>query len=136
MGSWGSAGDVGGSWLSTPIGGHCAAGQRLGSEGCAWRVARASYHNASCVDGLVDAAVEAYGRVCFDECAAPLDRVGDCYLRCYRNTLLGDASRNLTAMPKAAIVGPWEAGFGSGGAEGRCPEVVPRPCHGEQCGDH
>ena len=60
----------------------------------------------------------------------PLDRLSDCYLDCYRNTLLGDAAYNITKMSDEQIVGPWKRGFAN---EGACPEVVPLPCHGPQC---
>ena len=56
-------------------------------------------------------------------------RLGNCYLHCYRNTLLGDAYRNLSAITAEALVRPWEAGFSADA----CPLVVPRPCHGPQC---
>ena len=110
--------------------GECAKGAALGTAGCTWRVLSASYHNASCIDRRVDAAIEAHGARCFRRCDPPLDRTADCYLDCYRNTLLGDASQNLTAMARNAIVTPWEEGFVSG----VCPLVVPKPCAGPQCG--
>ena len=102
----------------------------LGTDGCAWRVVEETYRNASCVDGLVDAAVEAYGAACFATCSQPLNRTATDYLNCYKNTLLGDAAFNLTAMPQKQIVEKWSAGFGDGG----CPVVQPAKCEGEQCG--
>ena len=99
--------------------------------GSTWRVVEATYRNASCVDKRVDAAVEAYGTPCFATCPHPLNRTSTCYLDCYKNTLLGDAEYNITAMPPHRIVDPWVAGFGV--AEG-CPEITPAPCRGEQCG--
>ena len=130
--SWGQAGDLGGSWYSTPLTAECAAGQPLGEGGCSWRVVEATYRNASCVDGLVDRAVERRGAVCFGACKQPLNRTGDCYLDCYKNTLLGDAVYNLSAMGREEIVAPWEGGFAPGG----CPTVQPAACEGPQCGDH
>ena len=129
--NWGSAGDLGGFWYSTPITAECKHGAPLGTDGCAWRVVEETYRNASCVDGLVDAAVEAYGAACFATCTQPLNRTATDYLNCYKNTLLGDAAFNLTAMPQKQIVEKWSAGFGDGG----CPVVQPAKCEGEQCGD-
>ena len=60
-------------------------------------------------------------------------RTSDCNLDCYKNTLLGDAALNLTAMPHALIVSSWQAGFDDEAAGG-CPEVQPAPCEGPQCG--
>jgi len=128
--SWGTAGSLGGFWFSTPISAECAAGAPLGTDGCAWRVVASTYRNASCVDGRVDAAVEVYGKACFESCAQPLNHTSSCYLRCYKNTLLGDPALNLTAMPHEKIVAPWKGGFDVGG----CPEVTPAPCEGPQCG--
>lgn len=130
--SWGQAGDLGGSWYSTPLTAECAAGQPLGAGGCSWRVVEATYRNASCVDSLVDRAVERRGAVCLGACKQPLNRTGDCYLDCYKNTLLGDAVYNLSAMGREEIVAPWEGGFAPGG----CPAVQPSACEGPQCGDH
>ena len=130
--SWGQAGDLGGSWYSTPLTAECAAGQPLGKEGCSWRVVEETYRNASCVDGLVDRAVERRGAACLGACKQPLNRTGDCYLDCYKNTLLGDAVYNLSAMGREEIVAPWEGGFAPGG----CPVVQPAACKGPQCGDH
>ena len=87
-----------GAGYSTPISAECKNGAPLGADGCAWRVLTATYRNASCVDGRVDSAVEAYNTACFGHCAQPLNRTSDCYLNCYKNALLGDASLNLTAM--------------------------------------
>ena len=129
--SWGTAGDLGGYWFSTPLTAECAAGAPLGTDGCAWRVTSSTYRNASCVDKRVDEAVEAYGAVCFSTCHTPLNRTSDCYLSCYKNALLGDAAFNLTAMPHHQIITPWEAGFGPGG----CAVIEPAHCEGTQCGD-
>ena len=109
---------------------ECAEGEALGTNGCAWRVVSYTYRNASCVDGLVDTAVEKYNTPCFGLCPQPLNRTSNCYLDCYKNALLGDAAHNLTAMPHKLIVEPWTAGFSKGG----CPEVTPAPCEGPQCG--
>lgn len=132
-GAWGAAGDLGGYWLSTPITAECPAGAPLGTGGCAWRVREATYRNASCVDGHLDVAVEAYGARCFERCSRPLNRTSSCYLDCYKNALLGDDALNLTAMPHAIIVKHWKAGFDAESAGG-CPEVTPAPCEGPQCG--
>jgi hypothetical protein len=129
-GSWGPAASEGGYWYSTPVSAECPEGAELGSDGCAWRVVDSAYRNASCVDGLVDIAVEQYGKVCFDECPRIKNwKVEDCYLDCYKNSLLGDAAYNLTAMPKEAILEPWEKGF-----SGACGVVTPASCEGDQCG--
>lgn len=129
--SWGAAGDLGGFWYSTPITGECAAGKPLGTDGCSWRVAAETYRNASCVDGLVDKAVEEWGAKCFATCSKPLNRTGDCYLNCYKNTLLGDAAYNVSAVPHAHLTQRWEGGFDEGG----CAPITPARCEGAQCGD-
>ena len=77
-------------------------------------------------------AVEVVGKACFNLCKQPLNRTSDCYLSCYKNTLLGDAYYNFTAMTKEAILEPWEGGFKEGG----CPVVQPAKCEGSQCGDN
>lgn len=136
-GSWGSAGDVGGRWYSTPISAECKNGAPLGTDGCSWRVVNEVYKNARCVDRLLDGAVELYGKVCFDTCEQPLNRtvVSDCYLFCYRNTLIGDASYNLTAMPRDLIIKSWTKGFEEDDPEaGGCSPVQPAACEGPQCG--
>ena len=55
--------------------------------------------------------MERRGAACFGTCTQPLNRTGDCYLDCYKNTLLGDAVYNLSAMGRAELVAPWEGGF-------------------------
>jgi len=130
--SWGQAGDLGGYWYSTPLTAECAAGRPLGEGGCTWRVVEATYRNASCVDRLVDKAVERRGAACFDVCKQPLNRSGDCYLDCYKNALLGDAAYNLSAMGREDLLAPWVGGFAPGG----CPIVRPAACEGPQCGSH
>jgi hypothetical protein len=87
---------------------------------------RRRYANASCVDANADAAVEAHGKACFDACPHPLDRATDCYLDCYRNTLMGDASYNMTRVPTEAIVAPWVNAFKEDvPAKGGCPYEAP-----------
>ncbi len=56
-------------------------------------------------------------------------------LTCFKNTLLGDAYYNLSAMPKRQLQASWEAGFAPP-AQGGCPEVQPAKCEGSQCGDN
>jgi hypothetical protein len=114
-------------WYSTPAEGQCAEGEPLGTNGCTWRlVSTLKYANATCVDEKADAAVEAHGKVCFDTCPKPLDRNTDCYLDCYRNTLMGDASQNLTRVPTEKIVQPWVNAFTSSDPkQGGCPHVKP-----------
>jgi len=68
------------------------------------------------------------GKACFDTCPLPLNLISDCYLDCYKNTLLGDAAYNITAMTQKELVAPWEAGFA-----GACAPVTPGLCHGPQC---
>ena len=58
--------------------------------------------------------MERRGAACFGTCTQPLNRTGDCYLDCYKNTLLGDAVYNLSAMGRAELVAPWEGGFAPG----------------------
>jgi len=133
-GGWGNAGDVGGSWYSTPVTAECAPGASLGTNGCSWRVLSVKYRNATCIDKRVDSAVEKQGSACFSTCPQPLNETADCYLQCYRNTLLGDAGYNITKMSNNMIVTPWETGFNKP-ENGGCPTVMPEPCKGPQCGD-
>jgi hypothetical protein len=127
-GSWYGVGHLGGFWYSmTNDGGECKDGAPVGTNGCTWRLVETkSYKNATCVDTHADKAVEVYGKVCFDACPQPLNRATDCYLDCYRNTLLGDASLNLTAPPSKLIVDPWvNALHEDDEAKGGCPPVKP-----------
>lgn len=124
-----------GFWFSTPLEGECLPGQPVGSQTaagvpCTWRVVETKkYANASCIDGQVDIAVEAAGKVCFDRCPQPLDKVSDCYLVCYLNTLVGDPAYNLTKLAPELFVGPWVQGFTEDDpAKGGCPRVQPLPC--------
>lgn len=133
--SWGNAGNVGGFWYSTPITAECKPGQAVGTNGCTWRVVSAVYKNASCIDKLVDSAVENHGKVCFDMCAQPLNHTSTCYLYCYRDTLLGHPGLNISKMQDSQIVDPWKHGFDeTDPSKGGCPVVQPAHCEGTQCG--
>ena len=114
-------------WYSTPDEGECKNGAPLGTDGCTWRlIEEKKYANATCVDEKADAAVELHGKTCFDQCPHPLNRNTDCYLDCYRNTLMGDASQNITRVPPDAMITPWVAAFASDDpAAGGCPPVTP-----------
>jgi len=107
--SWFGVGNVIGYWYSmTTGGGECENGVPLGTNGCTWHVVEEkAYKNASCVDAHVDMSIEAYGKICFDTCPHPLNRTTDCYLDCYRNVIMGDASLNLSKMPSEFFVEPW-----------------------------
>lgn len=84
------------------------------------------YVNATCVDAYADAAVESHGKSCFDKCPHPLNKATDCYLDCYRNTLMGDASQNLTALEPAKMIEPWEHAFVEDDPKnGGCPPIKP-----------
>jgi len=132
--SWFGVGDLGGYWYSTPAAGECAPGAPLGADGCTWREVASTYKNASCVDGKVDAAVEVYGRSCFNRCSLPLNRTSDCYLDCYHSVIQGDAARNITKMPDAHVIEPWvRATREEDPKKGGCPAVTPKHCKGEQC---
>jgi len=133
-GSWGGAGEVGGYWYSTPMSAECGPGEAIGTNGCSWRVVSSVYKNASCIDSLVDRTVEVHGKACFETCGVPLNRTSDCYLLCYRNALLGDASFNITTMRDEQIVKPWTQGFIENDPHaGGCPPVQPALCLGPQC---
>lgn len=113
----------------TNDGGECKDGAPVGTDGCTWRMIEAkSYKNATCVDSYADAAVEQYGKVCFDTCPQPLKRNTDCYLDCYRNVLLGDASLNISKPPVKLFVDPWvRALHEDDPAKGGCPPSQPSP---------
>jgi hypothetical protein len=69
------------------------------------------------------------GKVCFDHCPQPLDKISDCYLVCYLNTLTGDPAYNLTKLPAAEFVSKWVGGFQEDDpTQGGCPSVTPLPC--------
>jgi hypothetical protein len=114
-------------WYSTTEAGQCADGAPLGTDGCSWRlVEERKYANATCVDNKADKAVEVHGKPCFDKCPQPLNKNTDCYLNCYRNTLMGDAAQNLTAVEPALIIAPWKNAFATDDpAKGGCPPVKP-----------
>jgi hypothetical protein len=131
-GSWYGVANLGNGystniWYETPAKGECAEGEPLGTNGCTWRlISTLKYANATCVDEKADAAVERHGHVCFDECPKPLNRNTDCYLDCYRNTLMGDASQNITRMPPASMIDAWVHAFTSDDpSDGGCPHVKP-----------
>ena len=114
-------------WYSTPETAECAPGAPLGTDGCAWRLIETKqYVNATCVDKQADAAVEVHGKRCFDTCPQPLNRATDCYLDCYRNTLMGDAAQNLSAVDPDAMIAGWKTAFSENDpAKGGCPPVKP-----------
>ena len=115
------------TWFSTPADGECAAGAPLGTDGCSWRVVEVrKYANATCVDSRADAAVVAHGKKCFDKCPQPLNKNTDCWLDCYRNTLMGDPAQNLSAVDPQQIIAPWKLAFAEDDpAKGGCPHVTP-----------
>jgi len=134
--AWLDVGDIGGHWYSmTDDGGECRSGVPVGTDGCTWRVVETrSYKNATCVDTHADAAVEEYGKVCFDSCPRPLNRNTDCYLDCYRNVLVGDASLNITKPPASLVVDPWLRALMEDDPEkGGCPPEEPSagPLHSD-----
>lgn len=114
-------------WYSTTKDAQCPEGKPLGTNGCSWRlVATVGYKNASCIDSWADRAVESHGRRCFQKCPHPLDKNTNCYLDCYRNTLMGDASQNLTRMPPASFLKPWKHAMQEDDpAKGGCPKIKP-----------
>lgn len=132
---WGDAGLIGGYWYSTPSAGECKPGESVGTNGCSWRVLSAVYKNASCMNQLVDSAVEKHGKACFDRCHQPLNTTSTCYLDCYRDSLLGHPGLNISKMPKEQLIGPWEHGFVENDPrKGGCPAAQPHHCEGSQCG--
>ena len=114
-------------WYSTTKDGQCPEGAPLGTNGCSWRlVEEVKYANATCVDSKADEAIEAHGKTCFDKCPRPLNKATDCYLNCYRNTLMGDAAQNLTAVDAQAVIAPWKNAFAEDDpSKGGCPPVKP-----------
>lgn len=102
---------LGGYWYSTPGDGECTGDEKpgTGKRGeCTWKVATALYKNTSCVDGALDAAVEAHHPTCFKACPAKTDPAYDaCYLDCFFESLNGNSTLKLKAMTKEAIVKPW-----------------------------
>lgn len=50
---------------------------------------------------------------------------------CFRNTLVGDPSYNISAMTDDDVVEPWTRGFED---DNLCPQITPQPCEGAQCG--
>ena len=102
-------------------------GAPLGTNGCTWRLLETrKYVNATCVDLKADLAVEIHGKRCFDRCPQPLNRNTDCYLDCYRNTLMGDPYQNLTAIEPEKMIVPWKRAFEKDDpSEGGCPPIRP-----------
>lgn len=124
--SWYQAVPSGGLWYSTQLGSECPPGRPLGTKGCTWRVVASHYANATCVNSRVDAVVEAHGHTCITGCGV-LNRTSDCYLDCYRATLMGDAGKNLTKVPPERL----RAAFAEGTAPeaaGGCPSITPGKC--------
>ena len=112
---------------STRSEGECVNGAPLGTNGCTWRLLETrKYVNATCVDLKADLAVEIHGKTCFDRCPQPLNRNTDCYLDCYRNTLMGDPYQNLTAIEPEKMIVPWKRAFEKDDpSEGGCPPIRP-----------
>jgi hypothetical protein len=116
-------------WYSTTEQAQCKGSAPLGTGGCSWRLVETrKYANATCVDSKADSAVEKHGSRCFDKCPQPLNHTTDCYLDCYRNTLMGDASQNITAIKPEAIIEPWKKALAEDDPDaGGCPPVKPSP---------
>jgi hypothetical protein len=114
-------------WYSTREEGECKNGVPLGTNGCTWRLVETrKYVNASCVDRKADMVVESHGKTCFDKCPQPLDRNTNCYLDCYRNTLMGDAYQNITAVDPQKMIEPWKRAFEEDDPSlGGCPPIQP-----------
>ena len=108
-----------------------AHGAPLGTDGCAWRVVEETYRNASCVDGLVDATVEAYGTA---SSRRARNRRGDRLLELLQEYVA--RRRRLQPDGDAAkqIVEKWSAGFGDGAAPSSSPRSAGRQCGWWWCG--
>ena len=107
-----------GWWYSAPEGGQCAAGQRLGTAGCTWRVLRTKkVIKAACMYERVDAAVEAHDKTCFSACGLPWNTSSTCYMECYEQ-----AMGNMTALQLTA---GWHTAFdNTEPASGGCPPLT------------
>ena len=118
-----------GSWISTPAAGECATGLRPGDgrSNCTWRaVATETVVNYTCANSRVGAAVIGANPACFAPCPdgrSPFPRnATDCWLRCYFNTLLGNATYGLPGMNKSDVVAPFERAFAPE-EQGGCPDL-------------
>lgn len=115
-----------GTWYSTREEGECKPGATPASDpNCFWKVKQEGRTvNASCVDGNVIAVVEKVRPDCFKACPQPTNQTSSCYLRCFFNTMVGNASAKLEAMPAADILRPFTNSFSSSDpATGGCPSV-------------
>jgi hypothetical protein len=125
-----SGGVLGGYWYSTPALGECKGAARPGDgSGCTWRlVAAEKYANATCVNGKVDAAVEAYNRACFAKCpGGAANSTSGCYLTCYDQAINGGGSPAVKKMPTEQVTGPWVTALAvDDPAEGGCAALHPR----------
>ena len=107
----------GGLWYSNPAAGECKEGQKVGDDGCTWRIVDTQkVLKASCMYTNIDDHVEASDTACFSACQQPKNVTSSCYLKCY-----SEATEMLT---NDEIVTPWTKAFASNNvAEGGCPSV-------------
>lgn len=120
-----------GSWYSTQEAGMCHAGQTVG-EDCWWKVIEQKRSvNATCVnDRMIDKVVSSSANGdCFNDCADPKDQNSACWIHCFFETIIGNASKTppLPATKRELILDAFEAAFD---ATDGCPEVpeCPEPC--------
>ena len=119
-----------GTWFSTQKAGECAPGETVG-EGCFWRVVNQSAQvNATCVnDRMISKIVAQRGGACFDGCDDPKDQSAPCWIQCFFETIVGNATAQPPLPPtdRALILDAFEGAFAPGTG---CPPVpdCPDPC--------
>lgn len=119
-----------GTWFSTQKAGECAPGETVG-EGCFWRVVNQTAQvNATCVnDRMISKIVAQRGGACFDGCDDPKDQSAPCWIQCFFETIVGNATAQPPLPPtdRALILDAFEGAFAPGTG---CPPVpdCPDPC--------
>ncbi|KAH8055757.1 phospholipid methyltransferase [Aureococcus anophagefferens] len=113
-----------GTWFSTQKAGECAPGETVG-EGCFWRVVNQTAQvNATCVnDRMISKIVAQRGGACFDGCDDPKDQSAPCWIQCFFETIVGNATAQPPLPPtdRALILDAFEGAFAPGAGARPCP---------------
>ena len=112
-----------GTWYSTHSAGQCNGNDN--DPNCFWKVAKQGRTvNQTCVDNNVVAAVQKVRPECFAKCPQPTNQSSSCYLHCLFDTMVGNATLKVKAMPVADIVQPFVNSFlTSDPTKGGCASV-------------
>lgn len=117
-----------GRWFSTTGEGRCNSATSDDAP-CYWRVAEVIKRvPKNCTNSLVQAAVTARGKDCFQSCPQPSNATSTCFIGCFFETLMGPASGSglyspSEAMPVNIVEDAFNQGFEADPSQGGCPSV-------------